>query len=469
MDGKKLLIKNSVLFGLAPFLPKIISVLLLPVMTNYLTDVDFGISATISAYTLSIGAFSTLGLAVVLQNSFFKHPFYYKVLWRQIYGFLNIWMLIFATFQALLLYYVIPDVAADNKLLIIFLTNFSTVFFGPTALLGNSYYIYSKQPFPVVWRSFLASIITIFSSYILIVYYKYGYIGWYVSSFIGTFFTNITYWSFVRNKLDLKPIYNFKMQTIKKSLFIAIPTIPHYYSIYLLNSSGRVVLDQSNVTQGEIGKLGITQQLGDLFQTGILGLNNAVSPYFMKALKDDNQEIIKKIGTILVYFVFFIAFGVALWSKELFQVLMSNDSLEKAYPYFIIYIMSLSSRPVYLIASAYYFYFEETKKLLSITFLSGIFALIIYILFIPSYGIWAFLIGHFISHFYFCYSAFFFKLIRTKSTINIPVFRIMGFHGCITLLAYFLVDYLLLKLLISLLLIPIMLFLYNKLKHEFKI
>lgn len=38
------ILKNGVLFTLAPFLPKIINVFLLPIMTMYLTDVDFGIA-----------------------------------------------------------------------------------------------------------------------------------------------------------------------------------------------------------------------------------------------------------------------------------------------------------------------------------------------------------------------------------------------------------------------------------------
>ena len=84
MVSNKTLIKNSLLFSIAPFLPKIINVLLLPIMTAYLTDVDFGIAGTISAYTNAIGAFATLGLTVVLMNSFFKTPLEYKEKWRNI-------------------------------------------------------------------------------------------------------------------------------------------------------------------------------------------------------------------------------------------------------------------------------------------------------------------------------------------------------------------------------------------------
>ena len=142
-DNRANLIKNGVLFTAAPFLPKIINVFLLPIMTLYLTDVDFGIAGTISAYTQSIGAFATLGLQVVLLNSFFKTPLEYKDTWRQIYGFLKLWMIVYALILATILYFFIPEEAAENKWWIILLSQFSTVFFGPTGTIGNAYYIYN--------------------------------------------------------------------------------------------------------------------------------------------------------------------------------------------------------------------------------------------------------------------------------------------------------------------------------------
>lgn len=464
----RLLLKNSLLLSLSPFLPQVINVLLLPVMTKYLTAVDFGISATISAYTLAISAFSTLGLTVVIQNSFFKHPHHYKIVWRQIYGFLNIWMIVYAGFQALLLYFFIPEEAIENRWLIIILTNFSTVFFGPTAVIGNAYYIYTKKSYPVVWRSVVASLITIFSNYILIVHFKLGYLGWYISSFIGTFFSNASYWYVLNLKLELKPIYKFKWKSFKNNLLISIPTIPHYYTSYLLDGSGRLILDQNNISQREMGRLGITQQIGGLFQTGMRGINQAISPYIMQALKDNKPKIIEKFGLIFVVLIFGIAFTLSLWSREIFDILLSNDSLKSAYPFFIVYVMALCYRPMYLIASNYYFYFEKTKQLLLITFLSGCLAFSIYMIFVPLYGVWAFLIGHYTACLYYGYSGYFYSGYTKNSTLKAPVFRIMLLQIFLTFTAFVLVEYLIAKIIITCLLLSyIAIFLYKN-KNVFK-
>ena len=463
----KTIIKNSILFTVAPFLPKVINVLLMPIMTMYLTDVDFGISGTISAYSQAIGAFATLGLSVVLLNSFFKIPLEYKQLWRQIYGFLNIWMIIYASVQALLLYFIIPEEAIENRWWIIILTNFSTVFFGPTSLIGSSYYQFNKQAFPVVWRSVLASIITVLIDFILIVYLRWGYMGWYVGTFAGTFFSNATYWYVVNMKLDLKPEYRFKWREIKHALSVSVPTIPHYYTDYLLDGSGRMVLDRYHISQGEIGQVSITQQIGGLYSLGINGVNKALGPFFMESFKKERWDIVKKIGLIFTGLCFVSAFLFSVWSKEIFYVLISNEILRETYPLCIAYVMAICYRPLYVVASNYNFYYEKTKQLLLITFLSGIIAILLYIVLTPIFGIWGFLIGHYAACLYYGYSGFFFSCYRTYAKMRFPYITAFVVQIGLTALAYLLVEILWAKIVISLIMVVVMGVLLLKNKHYF--
>lgn len=114
------LLKGSAIYGLSPFIPKIISFLLLPVLTKYLTSTDFGIIGTITSVVGCVQVFSTLGLQVILPNYFYKCPFQYKIIWREIYGFLSLWMVAFAILQSFLLYFTIPIEALENRFLIIF-------------------------------------------------------------------------------------------------------------------------------------------------------------------------------------------------------------------------------------------------------------------------------------------------------------------------------------------------------------
>lgn len=460
--------KNSIFFTIAPILPKVINILLLPIMTQYLTDVDFGISGTISAYSQAIGAFATLGMGVVLANSFFKTPLEYKNLWRQIYGFLNIWMIVYAIIQAVLLYFIIPEEAIENRWWIIILTNFSTVFFGPTATIGSSYYQYNKEAFPVVWRSILASVLTILINFLLIVYLRWGYMGWYVGAFAGTFFSNASYWYVVNYKLDLKPSYHFKWSTIKYALSVSGPTIPHYYTAYLLESSGRMVLDRYHTPQGEIGRVSIAQQIGGFFSIVMQGMNQAVYPFFMQLIKEEREEKVKRLGIAYVGIVFLMAFVISIWSKEIFNFLISNETLRTAYPFCIAYVMALCYRPVYVVASNYNFYYEKTKQLLLISFLAGILAVILYIILTPLMGIWGFFVGNYIASLYYGYSGYFFSCYRQYAKMKFPYVLVFIAHIGLTVLAFVLVELFLIKVILSLVLFALIIVILYKNKEIFK-
>lgn len=465
--NKANILKNGILFTVAPFLPKIINVILLPIMTLYLTDVDFGIAGTISSYTQAIGAFSTLGLQVFLMNSFFKTPLEYKDIWCHIYGFLKYWMIIYAVIQAIILFFFIPEEAIENRWWIIILSQFSNVAFGPTGLIGNSYYIYNKESLPVVWRSITASVLTIIVDFILIVYLRWGYMGWYVGTFIGTFFTNASYWYAVHYEIGIRPKYRFSWSIIKHTLNVSVPTIPHYYTSYLLEGSGRMVMDQYHISQGRIGQVSISQQMGDIFGAGMTGFNSAIAPYQMDALREKNSRRVNLLATLFSIGVFASAFLLSIWSKEIFQILLSNESLQIAYPYFILYIMALCYRPLYLNVSNYYFFYERTKQLLLITFLSGCFAITLYFVFMPLLGVWAFLIGHYVACLYYGYSGYFYKGYRENEASRLPVVWFFMAQLILTGLAYVLVTILWAKIVATILIGTAGLFLFRKYKYLF--
>ena len=206
----KKILSNSAIYGIAPYIPRIVSVFILPILTKHLTDTDYGIAGTISAYLMALTAFSTLGVSAILQVTFFKSPYQYKILWREIYGFLQFWMIVFAVIQAVLLYFIIPQEAIENRWAIIFLSNFNTVFFGPSSFLAPLFYQLSQRPLPIAIRSVVSGLLTIIINYILIVVYNYGYMGWYIGGFLGGFLVNTTYWYSLNIKIGITPIYKFK-------------------------------------------------------------------------------------------------------------------------------------------------------------------------------------------------------------------------------------------------------------------
>lgn len=381
------LIKNTAYYGIVPAVPKVVSILLLPLLTMHLTSVDYGIAGTIVAYTTAIAAFSTLGCTAFVTSSFYHYGSHYKLIWKQVYGFLQYWMLIFAVLQSILLYFIIPIEALENRWSIIVLASLNNVFFGPSAVLGANYYRLNQEPKPVVFRSLVCGLITVFSNLFFIVYLRYGYMGWYISSFIGTFCINASYWYVLNFNLGLKPSYKLKIKAIKHVLKISLPTIPHAYSAYLINGSNKFVMDRAHTPIVSIGHFNFASEFMSYFELFASAVNSAVSPMFMEQLKVGNQQECHRIfKQSLIIFAIAVS-GFIIWSKEIFLVLVKNEDLVGTYWVASILVAGSIHRPVYLAVTSAMFYYEKTASLMKISLTGGLVAFVGYCICIPLWGI----------------------------------------------------------------------------------
>lgn len=434
------LLKGSAIYGIAPFVPKILTVFLLPVLTRYLTSTDYGIIGTITSITFAVQALQDLGLRTLLPNYFYKCRLQYKVMWREVYGFLSLWMIIFAIIQAVLLYFFIPAEAEANKWLIIILGNFSTVFFGPTSMIGQMYYQLNLKPTPVAWRIVLAGVTTILVNFVCVVVYKWGYMGAYVSGFAGSFLANLSYWPVVNRSLGLSPIYNFNWRFIRRLLKISLPTVPHYYSGYLMNSSNVVAMNYYGRKQSEIGYLTMAQSISSMFDTLLNAVNQVFGPMTYKFIHENNKGEMKRLLYTYIMMAYTATFLFSLWSREVYDVLISNEEIAATYKYSIILVMALNYRPLYVYCIDYFFYHEHTVQMLGITFMAGIVSFIFYFTMIPYLGIWAALFGFYLGCLYLGYSGYFYRFYKEKTIYQIRWFMFLTLQLLMTAVAFYFVD-----------------------------
>jgi len=431
----KKVLTNSAIYGLAPHVPRIVSVLLLPIMTEHLTDVDYGIAGTIAAYTMALSALSTLGVSAYLQVNFFKAKCQYKILWREVYGFLQYWMVFFSVIQSVVLYFAIPDEALDNRWMIILLTNFNGVIFGPSGALGALYYQLSQRPIPIAIRSIATGLLSVVINYILIVIYEYGYMGWYVGSFAAIFLMNFVYWYDLNFKLGFRPIYFPKKRTIKRTLQVSLPVVPHYYTAYLITTSNRVVMDYSNYKMGEIGQYNLAYQFFTILDSLVSAIERAIGPLCMEGIRNNKEEEVNKELYLFALLTFSGTFLFSLWSKEIFGVLISNPVLATAYPIAALLSLALNYRPAYIAASNVFFYYENTKQLLGITFFAGMIALLLNIVLIPSGDLWTAAIITYVAFLYQGYSGFFYKFYKQFTKVHFPYLKLFFLQLFVTAVA----------------------------------
>ncbi len=459
----KRLFSHTAIYGLAPQLTKLASFLALPIITKDLTPVDYGVSGVITAYATAISVFASLGLRLVLVNSFFKSPNHYKWLWRQVYGFLTLWNFAYAIILSILIYIITPAEAIDNRWMIVGLNVLPLVFFGQTQTICSTYYQINQQPFQIALRSVVFGLLTIALNIYFISVLKIGYMGWFWSTFIVGILTNISFYYPLNFVLKITPILNYKWRLIKQSLKVSLPTVPHHYSGYLLGSSDKAIMDIMHIDTSRIGTYNVATLVStpasQLAAAGTTAIGPILNSYYKKSQdhKARNLIFLWQGAFIIGTFIF------CIWLKEIFWLMIRNESLKESFRLGIIMVMAFNYRPMYAGANAKLLYTEKTKILWRVSFIAGITNVVMNLVAIPIWGFEVAAYTTFISYMYMGYSGFYFKVFKEINPVKYYPEVWLVITIVATILAYIIVDFhFILKAALTILLLVVSIILLTK-------
>lgn len=410
----KKIVSGSIVYGLAPYVPRVASIFLLPYLTSRLTANEYGTIAVITAYTASISVFSTLGFVNLLFSSFYNFGRRFLNYWQRIYGLLLIWSCFFIIFQFLFFYFYLPNEVGSFKMRLIILISLSS-FFSSTILIGNTYFQLHSRPLPIAVRTIMFGLMFVILNFYLIVYENRGLIGYFESLAISNLLIGISYIPTIKHTIGLSPIFFIKFKRLKRFLKIVLPEIPHYYSNFLTNSSNRILMERNNISSDQIGKFSIGFQFSSIAESFIMAINQAISPFLYNEIKLQRDKVIKQLLNGFYLTSFFICVFFCFWIKEIFSFLIKNKDLVTSYPFAIVLIMAQVNRPFYFMHNAYYVFYQKTLSVLKISLVSGLLSFFGYLVFIPLSGIMGAVIVYYFSTFYLSYSGFFFKHFKEKS------------------------------------------------------
>lgn len=426
----KKIFSHSFIYSAGPQLPRIINILVLPITTPFLSSTDYGVYGLVTAYLGVLGGLSDLGMSIVMVNAFYKHPAHWQIVWRQIHGYLLLWSFLFAVLQAILLYFVIPKEAASNLGYIILLNCLPTAFFNTTIIFGSRYYQFSQKPGYIAFLTAFTGTISIIINYVSIAILRLGYMGWFLSSFLTSAILFIFYAYPVYFKYKIQPLIAFKRKFIIKHLKVALPTIPHDYSAYLINTSDRIVFNLVGIDLAKQGNYNLAYTFGNYFEFFGNSVGMAIGPFYTKLFAKRTYDAKLDIRAMTFFFqaIFLtIGFLICLWCKELFQLLIKNNELRHAYPLAIIIIMGYVYRPMYWASANQLFFLEKTTQLWKISFIAGVLNLGLNFILVPIYGIKAAAITTFFALLYMGFSGFFLKVYKEeKSPPYYPLVWLVG-------------------------------------------
>ena len=434
----KKIFKHSLIYALAPQMPKLVSIMILPILTKYLTASDYGVSATIMAYTGLLGGIADLGLTLPIINAYYHHPTRWKIVWRILHGYLLIWNFIFAIILFLVVYYAVPHEYKKNAILIATLYALPSIFGGTLNVFASRYYqIIKRDPTYLGIVTAVTGSLGILFNYVTIVHFRMGFMGWFWSNFLVSIISNL-FWAYpVLFKLKIFPIFHIKKSYIFKQLSVALPLIPHNYSSYLLNTSDRLVMSYYKMPLSNMGKYNFSYLFGNYFEFFGSALGMAVGPATTEliAAKNDKSDLkLRNLFFILQSLFILIGFYCALWIKEIFQILVKNYDLKQSYPMAIIILMSYTYRPMYWSVVNKLGFYEKTSQFWKISTLAGIINLLLNLIFIPIYGIWVAVITTFLSMLYLGFSGF---ALESFKSINKLKYYPMGWMCSIIIMTVF--------------------------------
>lgn len=436
----KKLLANTAIYGLAPYLPRLIGIFILPIITPYLTADDYGVYGTVSAYVASVIVLQYLGLQIVIINSYYHFADRFQWIWRQLFGFLYIWFMVYALFLGTLIYCIIPEQAEGNTWEIILIMTVPLFMFGPTSHFGMTWYQLKQTPIPIAIRTVVLGIISLLLNLYFIAYMELGYMGWFYSEAIIGLLMNISYVYPLYKKMNIYPVFRFKWSRIKYSLRISLPTIPHYYSYYLLNVSDRVVLDTLGVSTAKIGLYNVAGNFGNYFHQLSTATGVAIEPMLNECYQQKKYVQARALNFILqgLFIIGTVIF--CLWIKEIFKLLIRNDELNGVYPLAIIIIMGYNYRPMYLAAIQRIIYAQKTQVLWKVTFMAGMLNIIANFSLVPFFGFEVVAYTTFVSLMFMGYAGFFLKEHKELQNLNYHQWKWLAATCIATVAVYFAVE-----------------------------
>lgn len=407
----KRLIYHSLFYAIGPQLPKILGLLILPFITPYLDEYDFGVWGTVTAFAVFFYSARDLGLTIPLLNAYIKHKSNWRWVWAQIIWYLFLWGLLLSIVQGATLWFIFPSEGIEDRLIVILLFSIQMIFFDLPILLAVRLCQLEERPQIITIVSLVAGIFSVSSHYVLVVNYGFGYMGWFYSSFLSTLISAIIYFKFLKSKkIFVIPIIREKF--LKPRLKIALPMLPHNYSSYLLNTSDRAVMKLLKTPTRLIGIYNAAYIVGNYVDYFGNAIGMAIGPTYLKLY---NQKIknyqINELTRLLQISFITISFIAALWSKEFFQFFVRSEGLEGAYNIAVIIVMSYSYRPLYWSIVNRIQYDENTSILWKISFSAGVLNVLLNVLLIPKHG---FQVAAYTTFFSLLYLGFIGHFIYTK-------------------------------------------------------
>lgn len=378
------IIFNAIWFGVIPKLTIVATLFVTPLVTPYLTRIDYGNIGIINSYIALAGAFSTLGLHMHLSNTFFELKKNYNKAWGRL-----LYLMLGGGLLAMILVFVCLYASLEDtiypKLFVVSLAVIPIIF-NINQQIATSYYTLIARPRPLVLRNLCATFLGILIFFISARYLRLGYLSWLISSFISAIVLFLLFFKPLWIDANLYPRIERSRRRILYWIKIALPVIPHNIGHTVLVSSDRIIMNILGVSTSLVGIYSQGYVMGDYVNTVIMGLLVAISPLSQKYYREANYLQLRKIFYIIQSFALFVIFLCCIWMHEIYTLLIKNETLQAGQEIACYTMFAYAIFPLYSFVSLSAFILKKTKILLWLIWVPAVINIISNFIVIPIWG-----------------------------------------------------------------------------------
>lgn len=384
MSTRKI-VANTLYYGVVPKLTMLLSIVILPLTTPFLSTFDYGIYGVVSSYTSLLIPIASLGLNVHLTNSYYEYPRHYHLVWGRILGLLLFSSLLFGILNMAVLSYTLP-MAFSWKLLSLCALASMTIFLLANGLLAQHLFPLLELPKHLVFTNLAGSVLGILTSFVLIYYFHKGYWGLVSSGAVSSIFCFTVFVKFVWVDYNIWPIIDRNLRRVKRMLKIALPLVPHTLGFVLLTSSARIVMSQCNISYDEIGLFTHGSTMGDYGVILTTALVTALIPQMQRAYRNADFKTYRKLYYLCQAVALAASFGICVWMPEIYSLLIRNDQLAQSSDIARLLCFANVVQAFYLFISTPVFIHKNTLHLLWLVFVPGVLNFTLCYALIPFFG-----------------------------------------------------------------------------------
>ena len=384
MSTRKI-VTNTVYYGVVPKLTMLLSVVILPLTTPFLTTFDYGIYGVITSYTSLFVSIAPLGLHVHLTNSYFEYPRHYNLVWGRVLMLMLMASFLFGLVNIGILMYTLPLEISWSKWLLCLIGSMP-IFLLANGLLAQHLFPLRENPKPLVFTNLIGSVLGMLLSFVMIYYLRLGYWGLMASGALSSLFIFTVFVKFVWSDFDIRPILDRKWKRIKEMLRIALPLVPHTLGFVLLTSSARIVMSQYDVPYDEIGLYSHGSTMGDYAVVITSALVTALGPQIQRAYRGGDYKAYRKLFLLCQAVALITTFLICVWMPEIYALLIRNENLAQSCDIASLLCFANVVFSFYVFMSAPVFIEKNTMQLLWLVFVPGILNFALCYAFIPLFG-----------------------------------------------------------------------------------